>query len=206
MPDEIIFTQPGDPLKTHTTSNILRIGVLLMSLLVPAGLLADGLKSYTPAAGSTLSVDGTSTLHAWTMNAKVIQIMASAALKGSDLSSLKGLTVTVPLANLVSHDAGMDKNMQAAMKAKEFPNVTYVVTGAQISGNTVTLSGDLSFAGATKPLSVTATATPAGSGVTLAGSVNFAMSTWGVKPPVMMLGTIKVGDNVVVKFNLTLQP
>lgn len=182
--------------------------VALLSLLVfalPALALADGVKTYTPAAGSTLAVDGTSTLHAWTMNAKAVKALAISDLKASDPQSLKGLKVVVPLATLASKEEAMDKNMQKAMNAKDFPEVTYTITGVAASGNALTLSGDLSFAGATKPLTLAATATPNRSAVTLDGSVTLPMSNWGVKPPVIM-GFIKVGDNVVVKFHIILQP
>jgi hypothetical protein len=33
-----------------------------------------------------------------------------------------------------------------------------------------------------------------------------AMTQWGVQPPRLMMGTLKVGDTVTVNFDLLLQP
>jgi hypothetical protein len=56
-------------------------------------------------------------------------------------------------------------------------------------------------------MEIDAIATPADNGgLRVKGSKEFLMSEFGVKPPSLMLGTMKVRDKVKVNFDVVLRP
>jgi polyisoprenoid-binding protein YceI len=69
------------------------------------------------------------------------------------------------------------------------------------------MNGLLTIAGKEKEIDISGTGTVDGNGtVRMKGSKQFKMSDFGVKPPSLMLGTMKVGDMVTVSFDLVLNP
>jgi polyisoprenoid-binding protein YceI len=67
------------------------------------------------------------------------------------------------------------------------------------------IRGELTMAGVTKPVDMVARAssTPEGK-LRVQGRYLLRMTDWGVRPPTLMLGTLKVGDAVVIRFDLAL--
>ena len=72
---------------------------------------------------------------------------------------------------------------------------------------TIRAAGTLKIAGAENPVTmdVVATRLPDGT-IKAVGTVPIKMTAFGVKPPSAMFGTIKTGDEVKVKFELTVGP
>ncbi len=185
----------------------------LLRLVAPAALAAAS-ASVSLSPKGTLTVDGDSTLHRWSETCAAVQIDVQPPA-GGDLAatarsgSLSGLTVRVPLSELKSHESGMDKNMRAAMKAGKFPEVVFKVShytlGPAADGKTpVAADGDLTISGTTKPAAIKGTLRFSADGMRLSGSYPLKMSDFGVTPPTLMFGTIKVRDEVTVRFDLVL--
>jgi hypothetical protein len=62
------------------------------------------------------------------------------------------------------------------------------------------------MAGAEKPISVELTAKRGAAGTwQVTGSKTLLMTEWGIKPPSLMLGTMKVRDPVTIRFDLVLE-
>jgi len=60
------------------------------------------------------------------------------------------------------------------------------------------------MAGATKPLDFAATGKMnADKSFTVSGSKAIDMTAWGIKPPSFMMGAMKTGKDVTLKFNAT---
>jgi polyisoprenoid-binding protein YceI len=195
-------------------------------ILVLAGVLASIALGVALAATavpvvlgpkSTLQVFGSSTMHAWeltSVESKVTVHRADGAT-GNDWIALakagqvSGVDVVVPVATLHSEKAGIDKNMLKTMNAKEHPEVTVHLekfTPAGAAGDTLKLTaeGTLTIAGSTKPVVLNGRMVAGNGGVWLSGDYNLKMSTFGIKPPTMMMGAIKVGDPVTIKYQLLL--
>jgi hypothetical protein len=60
--------------------------------------------------------------------------------------------------------------------------------------------------GRERPVTLEARAIRNGSGVWLEGSRGLRMTDYGIKPPTMMLGTLRVGDSITVRYRLLLVP
>jgi hypothetical protein len=83
---------------------------------------------------------------------------------------------------------------------------THGVTPA--AGDTIAIhaSGALTIHGQERRIQLAARAWTGDGGVWLEGSDALLMSEYGIKPPKMMLGTVKVGDRVTVRYRLLLVP
>ena len=171
--------------------------ILILTLTLAA--LAASAERFAPATGSLVKVEGTSTLHAWTMQGSTIGGQINAANGSADV------VVTIPVTSIRSEHAKMDKLMSEALKAKQHPEIRYELTQAIPDTNapqfTVKAKGKLTIAGVTRDvaLDVQGTRNPDGR-YTLTGTAPLKMTAFGIKPPTAMLNTIKTGDDVTVTF------
>lgn len=191
-----------------------RIGVYsLMMLLLTAvfSFTTKGSLGETKYHSQNLSIvlSGTSTLHDWDM--KSAQGRADAVFNlGADdkLAEVTALNFTLPAESLKSEHTAMDNNAYKALKTKENKTISFVQTSASVSQINATtyqikVLGKLTIAGTTKVTDLVATAkyNPADKSFAVSGSKKFKMTEYGVKPPTVMMGTIKTGDAITVTFN-----
>ena len=175
------------------------------------------------AQGSELWLEGTSTVHEYqsrTSELALVLLRDAAAPDPADVAALgawlrsgnlRGLDLGVPLAPMRSGKAALDKNLLKALRASEFPEIRFKLTQSRIgaeSGDTVavTAEGVLRVAGRERPITVAGRLVKAEAGVWLEGRHALKMTEYDVKPPTMMLGTLRVHDPVVVHFRLLLAP
>lgn len=103
----------------------------------------------------------------------------------------------------------MDDKTYEAFDSKKNPYIVFQLTEASQSKLTdndteVTLTGNLTFAGATRKISIKTLGKITKSGdYQLKGSVPLKMTDFKMKPPTAMLGAMKTGDGVTVKFDVT---
>ena len=169
---------------------------------------------------STMSLDGTSTLHPFTCHATSLTGSARLVLPGgadpSDAKvralregTIEDFELLVPVTGLKSESARLDKNLRKALKADKNPNIRFQLASRsatpmpQKPGTlAVEAHGDLTIAGQTHDVTLTTEAQLTGNGLRISGSKALLMSDFGVKPPTMMLGTVKTGDKIVIHFDL----
>ncbi len=123
-----------------------------------------------------------------------------------------GLTLTFPVGGIDCGDAGMNGQLRQALKANRYPTITFglpapEVTRALAAGpGPVLVDGQLTIAGETKPVQTEVTVTRGpGQAVQVQGTQALRMTDFGVKPPVLMLGLLKVRDLVHVAFDVVLR-
>ena len=63
-------------------------------------------------------------------------------------------------------------------------------------------TGQLTIAGVQKDVALTGTAQPQADTLVMNGQYDLRMSDYGIKPPTLLLGAIKVADPVVIHFHL----
>lgn len=192
----------------------LALPALLATALVAASPVpTDGALNVRP--GSRLWVDGTSTVRSFSCEAGSFdaQIQAndqaiSAVLGG--VKAVQTVDVTVPVKSLDCRNGKMNEHMLKALKAEEHAQITFALESYELTtvADTVgaTLTGTLTMGGVEKPITFEADVTASDSGALLvAGSVELNMKDFGLKPPSLMLGTMKVREKVNVRFELYLQ-
>lgn len=159
---------------------------------------------------ANLDVAGTSTLHNWEMKSSKASASALFTMSAANrISDIKNLQLTTKVSDLKSESSGLDKNAYIAMKATDNPSMTYSANDISISTTdginySIKVNGKLTMAGATKPLDFTANGKMnADKSFTVSGSKALDMTAWGIKPPSFMMGAMKTGKDVTLKFNAT---
>lgn len=183
-----------------------RITLSAIALLVFLGGMAAA-DRYTPATGSLVRIEGTSTLHAWKMEGSTINgsVTAPPIEQWTNGTAHSEVSVSIPVTSIKSEHAKMDKLMAEALKAGANPTIRYELTSAALANRDanplLNTRGKLTIAGVTREveMQITATRQP-GNTYVLTSQIPIRMSDYGIKPPTAMLGTIKTGDDVKVTF------
>jgi polyisoprenoid-binding protein YceI len=188
---------------------------------------ANGLTEFQtqPGGRSLVTIEGTSTLHDWTVRGRVIEAKVSlpeSLLTDRDPAALEGVKgeVAVSVEALRSFKDGrpystrMDEIMREKLKAEQHPTIIFVTRkvrpGAAPAGadfTTLEVEGVLTVAGEAKevtiPVEVRATA---GGPWRLTARIALKMSDFKIDPPVALAGTIRTGDAVTVTLECLVAP
>jgi len=164
--------------------------------------------TYQTAGPVKITIEGTSNIHDWEMNADkgnstaVFLTDAHGAING-----LSSLTFTMPVESLKSEHTAMDKNAYKAMHSDKYASLSFTVLSASIkpagTNYQVYAKGRLTISGVSRDVDVLAVCTiNADKSISVNGAYKLKMTAYNVTPPSLMLGTIKTGDDITVKFNL----
>ena len=98
----------------------------------------------------------------------------------------------------------MDKKTYQALKSEDHPIITYRAQNFRVEKNTIIANGLVTVAGVSKELPVQATYQfdSDTKQLTLQGKATLNMSDFNVRPPTALMGSIKTGDEITIKFNL----
>jgi len=151
---------------------------------------------------SFLYINGTSTLHNWTVVAEEMKGSMSSKVESGRIKKIASVQITVPVMALKSGKAGMDQNMYKALKADQFPQISYKLKSHSINGSEIAVTGELTVAGITKIIKSKVTCQNAGKHIKSTGELTLTMSDFGIKPPEFLMGAFKTGDQVSMRFYL----
>jgi len=187
------------------------ISVLLSAFyIVPppaSALLAPG------TANADIKVLGTSNLHKWSMEDK--DVACSAKFKyiaGKTIPvALLAFTFSFPIHSLKSGESGMDSKAYGAMKAKTGGDIVFAASASTITPDvtnqfSVKSSGNLTIAGVSKPVVLTAACSIKADGsITCTGTNTLLMTDYQIKPPTYMMGALKTGNALTIDFTMVVQ-
>lgn len=166
-------------------------------------LSANAQKNYNLDAKSNFSVAGTSTLHDWTMKSASGTGTAKLTVTDSKLTDINNIDITLPAETIKSEKKSMDKVAYEALKTKANKNIRYVLKSAEkVNDNTWNLTGTYTIAGASKVLKTQVKTSVSNGVVNIQGSDKITFKEFGMKSPTAMLGTIKTGEDLTIKFNI----
>jgi polyisoprenoid-binding protein YceI len=186
--------------------NFLLISILTIALTVDA----RAQEFFKLQSGnSKLIIEGTSSIHDWEMEAADFKAETLLRIDGNTISEISKIEFKTPVSGLKSGKGIMDNKAHDALKKKKFPEIKFALNNSSnvnISGSKASLTGLLTIAGKTKEVKLTADLDVENQQKLLVnGSVPVKMSDFGIDPPTAMMGAMKTGDDVVVKFNLEFQ-
>nr|WP_315150610.1 YceI family protein [uncultured Flavobacterium sp.] len=166
-------------------------------------LTANAQKNYTLDAKTNFSVAGTSTLHDWVMKSDSKTGTANFTVTDSKVTAIKSISITLPVETIKSEKTKMDKIAYETLKSDKNKNIKYVLKSAEKANETTwNLTGTYTIAGVSKELKTQVKVSVANGIVNLQGSNKITFKEFGMKSPTAMLGTIKTGENLTLKFNL----
>ena len=190
---------------------------LLAFALVPTIAAWTGAQYIaTLQPSSRLWVTGTSTVRDFSCQAKIVDASAqtTSAQTAKDIMAGQKAVLTLDVKilpkNLDCANNTMNEHMLKALKAKTNPTIVFKLASYDLAKQAevvrVTLNGTLAMGGVEKPISLTANATEGTSGTLhVVGTHELRMTEWGLKPPTLMLGTMKVDERIKVGFDLLLK-
>lgn len=164
---------------------------------------ATAQKSYNLDGKSTFSVAGTSTLHDWEMKSASGTGTATLNIANGKLTDIDALSITLLAESVKSEKKSMDKVAYETLKTDKNKNIKYVLKSAEkVNETTWELTGTYTIAGVSKVYKTNVKTTVTKDGLNLQGSNKITFTEFGMKSPTAMLGTIKTGQDLTLKFNL----
>ena len=189
-----------------------------------AGILAFGGPSATPMPapadfetvrlvlrdGSRLWLEGDSNLFAWTCDATQLdpELRVERPSPQAPPTRVDRAVLDVPVGKIECGHARMNENLRKALKADDFPSITFVVTGAEFfdvgeGALEVLARGNLYVAGVGRDLQFQVSGTDTGDGaLRIQGRVAIQMTDFGIQPPTAMMGLLKTKNEVTIRFDL----
>ncbi|MFV1980957.1 MAG: YceI family protein [Rhodothermia bacterium] len=184
------------------------------TLLIPALFLLTGWAAVSAqtqfpiASESRMWIDGTSNVHDWTCDVGVVE----GFVESDELWNVVA-EITVPISSIECKNGKMDKKLQDALKAEDHPTISFVADSIAVTGDpdapeiVLAVTGRLTVAGTTRVVKMIVTSTELpGAGYRLTGELPVSMKDFNVKPPRAMLGLIKTGKEVKVRFEIIVSP
>ena len=173
-------------------------------------LNAQSIYKIGASKSNDMKMSGTSTLHDWSMSAKNFTGAAEFSFKpgnNNELVAIKLLTFSLPVANLKSGEAGLDKNAWKALKSDQYKQIVYQLISATVTPDKdnkylLKTRGNLTITGVTKEISmqVYGAVSKDGELVSFNGTYKLNMTDYGIKRPTFMLGAMKTGDALTFNF------
>lgn len=177
--------------------------LFLTLTLVLTSVTVSAQKNYVLDTKTNFSVSGTSTLHDWEMKSDAKTGSATITVTDSKVVDIDAINIDLVVETIKSGKSGMDKIAYETLNTKKFKSIKYVLKSAtKVNETTWNLVGNYTIAGVSKEIKTQVKVTVAHGIVTLQGSNKITFDEFGMKAPTAMLGTIKTGKDLTIKFNL----
>jgi polyisoprenoid-binding protein YceI len=179
--------------------------MLIISTIFSISNTAKAQNAIIIPQSASINVHGTSNVHDWDM--KPTKITGELGLNAS--KQIYAITIKIEVSSLKSGNGIMDGKTYDAFDSKKNPYIVFQLTEVSQAKLTdtdteVTLTGTLTMAGATRKISFKTIGKITKTGdYQLKGSVPLKITDFKMKPPTAMFGTMKTGDAVTVKFDVS---
>ena len=188
--------------------NTFKIASVLF-LLSPQVIMAQSIYKITSNKNSEITINGKSNVHDWVMNSKGIESQGVFKFNAKEeLIGLSAFNFTVLAKTLKSGKSSMDERTYKSIKANEFPKISYKLTYAEVTmvqanKYSIQTTGLLTIAGKSQTISMKVMAlVNADNSISCHGTQKLMLTDYGIEPPSFMLGAMKVGNDLVIKFDL----
>jgi len=119
-----------------------------------------------------------------------------------DVDSLDVLSGEGGLTPLAGPEKGVARsNALKSLDAKKFPQIHFTADGVDKTADGYRFTGTVEIHGTSRPQSVDVTVDDRGDALALSARVQLRQSDFGVKPYSLMMGALKVADEVTVDFS-----
>jgi len=187
---------------------------LTLTPILLGAVIATGRMDLQPE--SRIWVEGTSTVRSFKCTAAVVEADVATTKPRATIAVFAGekaisdVAVRIPAARLDCRNGTMNGHMLKAIKADAAPTISFSLKSYELLDTnkdvTTTLKGTLSLGGTTKDITIDAGLVQEADGsLRVKGSYDLRLTEYGLKPPSLMMGSMKVGDLVKVNFDLLLK-
>jgi polyisoprenoid-binding protein YceI len=182
------------------------IGRFAIVLLASVTLLYS-----TPATAQSdidFTVSGTSTIRGWTctVTGSAEVTAGSGGAAPGFANGVQAATLTVPVSDFACPNEEMTEHLLTALRPDDFAEIAFQLESYETSRQGAEATGTLTILDTSQPVTFPVSLTPSGQGVAIEGDVRLDMTTYGVEPPVVMLGLMQVRPQIRIQFTGTLSP
>lgn len=153
---------------------------------------------------STLQITGTSSVHDWEMEAEKMDCKTILKVSNNAVSDIEQISFTLQSEEIKSHNKIMDSKTYKALNTDKFPEIKFVIDSEsefKTNANKSDFTGQLSIAGKTNKVNISCTFVVVSEDVfEVKGEIPLKMSDFNITPPTAMMGALKTGDEVVIKY------
>jgi len=185
--------------------------------IAPPAAPPAGAVRYDAQPGSEVRIDGTSTLHDWTVKSQVVggfmevdPDFPASALKAGANTPKPRVEIAIPVRTLKSYAKKMDEVMQAHLRMTNHAKIEYRLielrpTGATNGAARFDAVGTLTVSGKTRTNTMPVTIERIDKAkLKVTGATPLKMTDFGIEPPSPTIGgvrVIKTGDDVKISFD-----
>lgn len=202
-------------MKTLTGVIVLSLGLGLQP--IRAEETTNVIRFVAQPTGSNVKIEGTSTIHDWTMESALIGGFMEAqpgfpeSAVTNSLAAKPNTQIVILVRSLKSSSTRMDEVMQEHMNAAKFPKIEYkLIELKPRSGLQFDAVGVLTISGKTQTNTMPVTFEHLdGSKLKVSGSTPLKMTDFGVQPPapsILGMSPIKTGDDIKIIFEWITAP
>lgn len=200
---------------TRLTTLARSFQLIILFVFTAAVLFAQSAKGLLPYENRAhqMVIEGTSNLHDWQTKVLRLNLKAQFAVENNLVNTIGTVVLTADARSIKSEKGSiMDGKTHDALKTEKYPTITFRLKQIQSleMANKVTeikTTGDLTIAGVTRPVSMLVyTKLLPNNEIEVWGSFKLKMSTFGIAAPTAMMGSIKTGDEVIVRFDIIMKP
>ena len=191
----------------HQTMKFFKL--ILTLFILPAAISAKGQSNYVLASDHKITIDGTSNVHEWEEVAQTASGDAVVLWNTDGSFNIQKLNIKVSVKSIKSDKGSiMDDKTYDALKGEKYPYITFKMLSIKSitksgTGYAVKINGELTIAGVTKNVDISGMVYVKEKGkLYIETSKAIKMSDYGIDPPTAMMGAMKVGDDITIKFKL----
>lgn len=172
----------------------------LLIILSFSVIFNSGIEINLDKGKSSMQILGTSSLHDWEMDVNEFDVAGTISNE-----AVNKLVVSVTSKSMKSGKSIMDNKAYDAVEEEEYPLIYFKADKLAIANNTISGKGELSIAGETKAIDFSASISEDTEEIMqIKGEVPIKMTDFNISPPTAMFGTLKTGDDVVIRYDIFL--
>ena len=181
--------------------------LLVANLILAASFTSNAQTLKINPKLSSITILGTTNVHDY--ETKVTQINAEVVLSGTN--QVQSMVLSIPVKSIKSKEKLMDTKTYEAFNSETYPTISFKMTEVnsfQLTNTDVLVSvtGNLTMNGTTKKI----TLKPAGKVIKpgvyeFKGAMALKMTDFKMKPPTAMMGMMKVGDGITLKYSVVFE-
>ncbi len=169
-------------------------------------------QTYKIVAGKDVNIKvlGSSNVHDWTEVTSAIESTGEFKIGDENqIQALESFNLAVTAKSLKSEHDMMDTRTYKAIKADQFPKITFklesaAITPVQKNKVNIKATGNLTIAGVTQTIVLDVVAVVnTDNSITCTGSKKIKLTDYKIDPPSYLLGAMKVANELTIQYNLT---
>ena len=188
------------------TKKFFFLPIIMLTISFMSGNAVQAQSLKLNAKTFSMTINGTTNVH----NFETKVTLASGELVIND-KKVQTFSVEIPVKGIKSNEKLMDTKTYEAFDAEKNPKISFKsteVNSLKVDGNDITVSvtGNMTIAGATRKVVLIAKGKIIKPGVyEFSGIIPVKMTDYKMKPPTAMMGVMKVGDDIKLKYSVTFE-